>query len=252
MRNKYLMHILVALVLICSILICGTTDVFGKYTGGISAYRLLAFTTFSNYFTDSIVVGGDDETPGDIVPGGDPSDKIWGFEDDEENRDNYGWDDATELVFTVENKTDEDIQLDVIVNIALPHYILTDWGRRVYFNVPYTLSEICHTTGNTAVADGYLSTYPTDDGDRAAGAISFNQVSDTVLYTVALVYRFYEYTVTIQTSLTLFAGHTHTYQFDFGLPYGESGFLGLGDFIRDNAAYYSIRVQARSLTETQP
>ena len=248
MRNKYLMHILVALVLVCSVLICGTANALGKYTGGTGGFSLLAFTTFSSYIIRDIVVG-DDETPGDIVPGGDPSDKIWGFEDDEGNRDNYGWDDATELVFTVENKTDEDIQLNVIISIALPHFL--SFSRVVYFNVPYTLSEICHTTGNTAVADGYLSTYPTDNSDRAPDADSFSEEGQ-YRYNVGLLFWYYDHTATIQASLTLFAGHTHTYQFDFGLPDGESGFFNILEVVRDQAAYYSIRVEARRLTETQP
>ena len=236
MRNKYLMHILVALVLVCSVLICGTANALGKYTGGTNGFSLLAFTTFSSYIIRDIVVG-DDETTGDIVPGGDPSDKIWGFEDDEGNRGNYGWDDATELVFTVENKTDQQVVVNLIINMALP-YQYTEI-RVVHFNVPYTLREICPETGKTEMIQGYLSTYPEDSDDRPANSLSFTLDGWFIPLYWEGIYAYYEHTVTIQTKLTLEAHHTHTYQFDFDLPQGEEHIFG----IRDEAAYYSIRVQ---------
>ena len=240
MRNKYLMHILVALVLVCSVLICGTANALGKYTGGTNGFSLLAFTTFSSYIIRDIVVG--DGSEGTIAPGGDPSDKIWGFEDDEENRDNYGWDDATEIVFTVENQTDQQVVVNLIINMALPYQYSEI--RVVHFNVPYTLREICPETGKTEMIQGYLSTYPEDSDDRPANSLSFTRVDNSTLWLfnplyVIGFYAYYEHTVKIQTKLTLEAHHTHTYQFDFDLPQGEEHIFG----IREEAAYYSIRVQ---------
>ena len=244
MRNKYLMHILVALVLVCSVLICGTANALGKYTGGTGGFSQLAFTTFSSYITAGIVVG-DDDTPGDIVPGGDASDSIWGAGNNIEDpniRPDYGWDDATELVFTVENKTDQEVVVNVIINMALPYQYSEI--RVVHFNVPYTLREICPETGKTEMIQGYLSTYPEDSDDRPANSLSFTRVDNGIfwwlnpLYWEGL-YAYYEHTVTIQTKLTLEVHHTHTYQFDLDLPQGEEHIFG----IREEAAYYSIRVQ---------
>lgn len=239
MKSKYLMHIAVALVLVCSVLICGTANALGKYTGGTNGFSRLAFTIFGSYSpTVSIVVG--DGSEGTIAPGGDPSDSVWGAGEDinnPEERPKYGWDDATELVFTVENKTDQQVVVNLIINMALP-YQYTEI-RVVHFNVPYTLREICPETGKTEMIQGYLSTYPEDSDDRPANSLSFTRVGLFIPLYWEGIYAYYEHTVTIQTKLTLEAHHTHTYQFDFDLPQGEEHIFG----IREEAAYYSIRVQ---------
>lgn len=266
MKKHFWQQILVPLVLVFAILICGTSNVLGKYVGGdANAFHRLAFTVFDAYNIEgAITVGGDEE--GDIPAEGGVSDKnIWGAEEeiyDETKRPNYGWDDATGVIFTVKNDTDTPMKIKVVITIALPFawrlgFLEMIPTRVRWMNIPYTLRELCQQTGSPADATGYLTTYARGDDDRAPEAIEFNATGDNDgsklpdAYDVAFIGPFKLCTVEIPTQLVLQPGHVHTYQMDFGVPYGESldFIIDWQELIRNYSAYYSIQARATPISE---
>ena len=262
MKKHFWQQILVPLVLVFAILICGTSNVLGKYVGGdANVFHRLAFTVFDAYNIEgAITVGGDEE--GDIpAEGGDSDKNIWGYENGG-NRNDFGWDDATGVIFTVKNDTDTPMKIEVVITVALPFAyegLIEMIPTRVrWMNIPYTLRELCQQTGSPADATGYLTTYASDHEDRAPGAISFNATGNNNgsklpdAYDIFLLGPFKLCTVDIPTQLVLQPGHVHTYQMDFGVPYGESLDLIIFDWqeiIRNDSAYYSIQASATPIIE---
>lgn len=265
MKKHFWQQILVPLVLVFAILICGTSNVLGKYVGGdANAFHRLAFTIFDAYNIEgAITVGGDEE--GDIPAGGGDSDKnIWGYgnENDEDNRDDYRWDDATGVIFTVKNDTDTPMKIEVVITVALPYRDIWPFSKRIrWMNIPYTLRELCQQTGSPADATGYLTTYGEGHEGRAPEAIEFNVTGEMDVNGLPNAYRggfwsayspFKLCTVEIPTQLVLQPGHVHTYQMDFGDPDGEGreilGF-SLQEAIRNESAYYSIQARATPISE---
>ncbi len=266
MKKNSWQQILVLLVLVCAILICGTSNVLGKYVGGdANAFHLLAFTVFDAYNIEgAITVGGDEE--GDIpAEGGDSDKNIWGYENGG-SQDDFGWDDATGVIFTVENDTDTPMEIEVVITVALPYregsLLLSQRIR--WMNIPYTLRELCQQTGSPADATGYLTTYAPDHDDRAPEAIGFNVTGEDDISHLTHAYDVYDpvvgwlklasfklCTVVIPTQLVLQPGHVHTYQIDFGVPDGESLdiIIDWQELFRNYSAYYSIQTRATPIIE---
>ena len=274
MKKHFWQQILVPLVLVFAILICGTSNVLGKYAGGdANTFHPLAFTIFDAYNIEgAITVGGDEE--GDIPAEGGVSDKnIWGYgnENDEDNRDDYRWDDATGVIFTVKNDTDTPMKIEVVITVALPYTRAYRWNgwipegfdRINWMNIPYTLRELCQQTGSPADATGYLTTYGEGHEDRAPEAIEFNVTGEDDISDLEDAYDVYGSlglvkwasfklcTVDIPTQLVLQPGHVHTYQIDFGIPYGEKleFFIDWQELFRNYSAYYSIQARATPISE---
>ena len=260
MKKHFWQQILVPLVLVFAILICGTSNVLGKYAG-TNGPHLLASVEFGDTKTPDadIVVLNKGEEPTDekifVYPDGDPSTSIWGAGDP--NADSYmtyGWNNAEELIFTVENRTDSPVEIEVVIRMALPlaYGEISDLGVPLEFKMPYTLSEVCSEEGTTASADNNLISDPPNKN-----YYYFYQIADRFdpLYTLWLgflglvPYNYVEFEVIIPTELVLINNHIHVYQFNFGTPSeisGGSSFDGDLEELLSYASYKSIQIKAVS------
>ena len=262
MKKHFWQQILVPLVLVFAILICGTSNVLGKYAG-TNGRHLLASVEFGDTKTsDAYIVvsnsGSGMTTDGKYIvnPGGDPSLSIWGAGDsiDGESYKEFGWNNAEELIFTVENRTDSPVEIEVVIRMALPlaYGEISDLGVPLEFKMPYTLSEVCSEEGTTASADNNLISDPPNKN-----YYYFYQIADRFdpLYTLWLgflglvPYNYVEFEVIIPTELVLINNHIHVYQFNFGTPSeisGGSSFDGDLEELLSYASYKSIQIKAVS------
>ena len=251
MKKHFWQQILVPLVLVFAILICGTSNVLGKYAG-TNGLRLLASVEFGDTKTsdaDIVVLNpGDTTTDGKIRvnPGG-TSDSIWGAGDSINNTSyqNYGWNNAEELIFTVENRTDSPVKIEVVISVALPR-TYGSWGTAVAEMIlPYSLSEVCKQEGTSASTDGYLVTGGVDN--KPANSIDFSNTGESSYDVwIPVPFIFTICTVTIPAKLILINGHIHTYQFDFGTPTLEEDNLGYLPIAFNRSSYKSIQIKAVS------
>lgn len=241
MKRKHMMHVLVILVLVCSLLIGGTTDAFGKYTNdNLSQFQTLAFVNFSPYtIVGTIIV--DDGGGGTIKPG-DLSDSVWGAGDqitDESTRDDYGWEDFDDIAFTVVNHTDQPLYITFEVVIALPDLI---FGQN--FHSSYEFVGKDSVTGETMTHTGHYTT------GNQAGYDPFVQISTEPIYSVReiiifvpVTYKYYLYSLTVNTNLRMEPGHSYDFHFHMGEP---EGWGALSRLATDETAYYSVKITPRS------
>lgn len=261
MKKHFWQQILVPLVLVFAILICGTSNVLGKYAG-TNGFHLLASVEFGDTKNSDayIVVLNKGEEPTDekifVYPDGDPSTSIWGAGDP--NADSYmtyGWNNAEELIFTVENRTENPVKIEVVIRMALPlMYGDSIWtiGDPLEFRMPYTLSEVCLKEGTSASSDKYLVSDTDASDSNFSNSYYFTKITSAwesvfkPLYAIES-HHYVEFEVTIQTELILKDTHTHTYQFNFGVPTEVEGGGGLDDIkLLDYASYKSIQIKAVS------
>ena len=257
MKKHFWQQILVPLVLVFAILICGTSNVLGKYAG-TNGPHLLASVEFGDTKTPDadIVVLNKGEEPTDekifVYPDGDPSTSIWGAGDP--NADSYmtyGWNNAEELIFTVENRTDSPVKIEVEIRMALP-VRLEGAGDPVPFTMPYTLREVCPTAETSAGTDENLIS----ENDPTNSYYHFQQIGASIggaeyrIWGIGgwLWCNYVEFKVTIPTELVLIKDHIHTYQFNFGIPTAGEGAFYDGDLeeLLSYASYMSIQIKAVS------
>lgn len=251
MKKHFWQQILVPLVLVFAILICGTSNVLGKYAG-TNGRHLLASVEFGDTKTPdaNIVVLNPGEEPTDekifVYPNGDPSTSIWGAGDpNADSYKTYGWNNAEELIFTVENRTDSPVEIEVVISVALPR-TYGSWGTAVAEMIlPYSLSEVCKQEGTSASTDGYLVTGGVDN--KPANSIDFRNTGENPYdIWIPVPFIFTICTVTIPAKLILINGHIHTYQFDFGTPTLEEDNLGYLPIAFNRSSYKSIQIKAVS------
>ena len=256
MKKHFWQQILVPLVLVFAILICGTSNVLGKYAG-TNGLRLLASVEFGDTKTSdaNIVVlnPGDTTTDGKIFvnPGG-TSASIWGAEKPNANSyKTHGWNNAEELIFTVENRTDSPVKIEVVISVALPKTYQSAGIDVAKMVLPYSLSEVCKQEGTSASTDGNLVAGNVNDNDKPANSIDFSvgsYVYDEWVRNgwMSVWFWYYICTVTIPAKLILTNGHIHTYQFDFGTPDLIEENLGHLEQAFNYCSYKSIQIKAVS------
>ena len=254
MKKHFWQQILVPLVLVFAILICGTSNVLGKYAGTNGRHLLASVEFGDTKISDAyIVVLNPGEEPTDekifVYPNGDPSTSIWGAGDpNADSYKTYGWNNAEELIFTVENRTDSPVEIEVVISVALPRTYQSVGIDVAEMILPYSLSEVCKQEGTSASTDGYLVTG--DLNNKPANSIDFKigefayMIGFGWLGLIPYVYSIC--TVTIPAKLTLINGHIHTYQFDFGTPELENDSGGFLPDAFNRASYKSIQIKAVS------
>ena len=258
MKKHFWQQILVPLVLVFAILICGTSNVLGKYAG-TNGPHLLASVEFGDTKTSDayIVVSneeGEETTDGkiNVNPGGDPSTSIWGAEEPNANSyKTHGWNNAEELIFTVENRTDSPVEIEVVISVALPKTYQSAGIDVAKMVLPYSLSEVCKQEGTSASTDGNLVAGNVNDNDKPANSIDFSVGSyayDEWVRNgwISVWFWYYICTVTIPAKLILTNGHIHTYQFDFGTPDLIEENLGHLEQAFNYCSYKSIQIKAVS------
>lgn len=245
MKHKYFIHVLVTLVLVASMLVSLTSGAMGKYTNaGLGVFSTLASVYFSDYkVVGSIIV--DDGSGGSIEPGI-PSDSVWGAGEDivnEDERPNYGWEDAEDISYVIKNDTDEDLYLYLDVQIALPHYRIG--GGVVLFYPDYTVSATCTATdnpneevGSSQEHEGHFNTwYSPEDKFQITN-------NDEIFHTGSglSTRRFYLYILHIKTNIVIRRNSTYECHFNVTVP--DDILDQWSEAIATGSTYHSIKIIA--------
>ena len=243
MKHKYFIHVLVTLVLVASILVSLTSGAMGKYT---NAGRGVFSTLASVYFSDYKVVGSiivDDGSGGSIEPGI-PSDSVWGAGEDivkEEERPNYGWEDAGDISYVIKNDTDEDLYLYLDVQIALPHYPV---GGVVRYNPDYTVSATCTATENPNEEVGSSQKHEGEFNTWRSPKDKFQITSEEDIFYVGdwVRYYFYLYILHIKTNIVI--RRNSTYECHLSIPAPDGILDQMSELIAAGSTYHSIKIIA--------